>query len=168
MPDPRTIVMPGGARTIVVPSGTSAALSAVTLAPAYAWPLAEPGDVQDYRLDVTAPLATIGDVLNEAAVSIMPSGPSELAAASLTADQCGVISLSLGGGVAGRNYRVRVDAQTDAGRAYSWMIGLLIDPSQASLPLPAPASAGYGPALVWGAGGLDFSRSDNSGLLVLF
>ncbi len=117
------------------------------------WSMAEPGDNLDYYLDVTRPLADVGDTIASASLSVSPSGTGELQAANLTVNGS-VIGWWGSGGVAGRNYLVRIDAVTAGGRTFEWFVGLLVDPrSGRGRPCPPP-SAGYGTAITWTASGL--------------
>lgn len=78
-----------------------------------------------------------------------------------------IITAWLTGGVAGRSYAARIEASTDGGRVFEWFVGLLIDPTQAANPLASAPSPGFGTPVTWGySPTLDFSNSDNSGLLL--
>src|SRR5579875_1470860 len=100
-------------RTLAVPATPQ-------LVPALlAWPLAYASDDLDYSLDVTAPLAEVGDTLETVAVSAAPSGTGEMAVQSVTVAGS-VITVMLAGGQPGRRHVVRVVATTLGGRVFEW------------------------------------------------
>lgn len=125
------------ARAVVIPSDGDAFLQ---------WQTAEPSEVLDYVLDATA--AIPGDLIAALSVSIFPSGSGEMTASAVSA-VLNVATIRLSGGVAGRLYSIRVDATTQLGRLYSWVVYLpVMDPRSNIAPSPAPV-ANFGDAIVW-------------------
>ena len=125
------------ARTVVIPADGDAFLQ---------WQTAEPSDALDYVLDATA--AIPGDLIAALSVSIFPSGSGEMTVSAVSA-VLNVATIRLSGGVAGRLYSIRVDATTQLGRLYSWVVYLpVMDPRSNIAPPPAPV-ANFGAAVVW-------------------
>ena len=106
------------------------------------WPTAQPDDILDYALNVTAALADVGDTIVTATVCAAPSGFGELAINSI-AFSGGLITVWLAGGVAGRVYYVNINAYTTAGREFSWFVRLAISAILAINPIPPPTNPGY-------------------------
>jgi hypothetical protein len=114
--------------------------------------MAEPDDVLDYALDVSGPLLDSGgDSIASASVSVAPSGIGELSVQSIDVEDP-IITAWLSGGVAGRHYTVRIEATTDGGRTFEWLIGLRIDPELATYPMPRLDSPHFGDAVTWPIG----------------
>lgn len=134
-------------RTIAI--GQRSSLYGVVSAPLRRWPVAEPEDLLDYSLDITALLADVADTVISAQVSVSPSGLGELAASGL-AVAGGVVTLMLGGGVCGRDYVIQIACQTEAARTFGFRVGLAIDNPMAAYPNTPPSSPGFGPPVVWG------------------
>jgi hypothetical protein len=134
-------------RTIVI-GAPSSIYGVCPVQPMLQWPMAGPDEVLDYSLDVTAQLADVGDTIAYATISVSPSGTGELAVGALNV-LGNVITAWLSGGVAGRNYLVRIEITTNAARTFQWMIGLLMDPELAGYPLAVPPSLGFGPLTTW-------------------
>ena len=145
------------ARTIVLPSGQAPSLNAGVIAPGYRWPVAAPGSVLDYSLDLTAPLGDVGDAIAAVTVSAAPSGTGELTIQRL-AFAGTVMTAWLGAGPAGRNYAVQVGIATQGGRTLDYQVGLLVDPANAALSPPVSNPA-FGAAFTWPPGelALDFT-----------
>lgn len=150
-------------RTITV--GAPASIYGVCpVQPSLGWPMAQPDEVLDYSLDVSALLSDVDDTITSASLAVSPSGAGELTASAL-AVQGGVITVWLADGVAGRRYLIRVEAITAGGRTFEWLIGLSIDPALATWPPTAAPSPAFGTVLTSGGASLDFSNPDNSGQL---
>lgn len=115
---------------------------------ALAWPMAQPADVLDYSLDVSAALADIGSTLAGISVSAAPSGAGELTVNSASFSG-GVITVWLAGGVPSRSYTVQIVATTADAQELTWFVALPIDPAQAVPPIPVPPSPGYGAPVVY-------------------
>ncbi len=133
-------------RTVVVraqPSGYG-----VAGAPLLVWPTAQPDDLLDYALDATAPLADVADSIVSASLAIMPSGTGELQASALSVAGP-LVTLWLGGGVAGRTYLVRLDVKTVGRRTFSWIVRLPVSADLAAIPPPPAAVPGFGTAMLW-------------------
>lgn len=129
--------MPVLARTVVIPADGDVFLQ---------WQTAEPSDALDYVLDATA--AIPGDLIETLSVSIFPSGAGEMAVSAVSA-VLNVATVNTYGGVAGRLYSIRVDATTQLGRFYSWVVYLpVMDPRSNIAPPPAPV-ADFSAATVW-------------------
>ncbi len=145
----------------------NAAFGALAAAPAQRWPVRQPGDLLDYALDVSFALFDVADDLAAVAWSASPSGPGELTAVSVGVEG-GVITGWMSGGMPGRVYVVRIEATTIAGRKFEWLAGIQVSAILGPIPLPAPASPGFGPPATWAYGpGFDFSFPGNSWLLPL-
>lgn len=130
------------ARTLIVPTTPIGGYGA-TPSLALQWPTAEPGDVLDYYLDVTAPLADLSDTILTASAAVAPSGAGEMTISSMSITGT-VIGVWLAGGIAGRSYLIRVLATTTGGRTLEWIVRLKVDAFLAAYPLPAPPSLGFG------------------------
>ena len=129
--------MTSAARTLTIPAGGEVFLQ---------WQTAETSDALDYDLDATA--AIPGDLISSLAVSVSPSGAGELVAVSASA-VLNAVSIQLSDGVSGRLYSVRVDATTELGRSYSWIIYLpVVSPHSTNAPPPPPV-AGFGTSVQW-------------------
>lgn len=115
--------------------------------PMLRWPSAGPDEVLDYSVDVTAPLNEIGASLVSVSVAIAPSGSGELSARTLSVSGT-VITVWLAGGVAGRRYRIKIAAITQSDE-FEWLIGLRIDPWNATFPTPEPPSTNFGTPITW-------------------
>jgi|ERR1700733_11435398 len=103
----------------------------------------------DYTYDTTEDLEGLNDSIASVSASIKPSGSGELSIVSLTFVQP-YITVYLAGGVAGRDYLIRITALTASGtRTFEWLFKLLIDPTLATWPLVAPPSTGFGSATTW-------------------
>jgi hypothetical protein len=143
-------------RTIVVGGAAAPAWSQYNV-PAYPqvlrWPVAEPDEVLDYSLDVSSLLSDVGDTIASATLAVSPSGAGELVASALSV-LGGVITGWLGGGVAGRRYVVRIQAVTNGARSFSRLVGLPIDPTLATCPLPAAPDLDFGPVITWNPGAI--------------
>jgi hypothetical protein len=126
------------------------------LGPTLTWPVKEPDAYLDYSYDASDDVgsAAIGtssvstDAIGTFSVSIAPSGAGELVADNLSISGS-VITLWLAGGVAGRDYVVKIDGTCQSGRVFSWCIGLAMDPLLARYPLAVPPSAGFGAPVSW-------------------
>jgi hypothetical protein len=116
--------------------------------PALRWSAAQPDDDLDYSLDLSALLTDAGDTLSSVSLSTSPWGAGELVASNLTAAGS-IITAWLSGGVPGRDYTVKVEAQTVGGRLLEYLPHLLIGPDLAANPIPAPPNAGFSVALTW-------------------
>jgi hypothetical protein len=141
-------------RTLVATASTSTISSPFVVSTGQSkpyWPVAEPGEILDYALDVTAPLADIDDSIEAVAVCVAPSGFRELQVSDLIVEG-NIIALLLGEGVASRDYTVRFYARTTRGLYLVWYAGLLIDPSTAPLYVPPPFDFGYGKPIIWPPG----------------
>jgi hypothetical protein len=142
--------MQSSARTITIgtrsPFGTYGTMPA---GPGYWWPAAQPAAFLDYAADVSALLD--GDTIIAASLEVSPAGDGELIAAFLNVDGC-LVSWWGWGGIAGKNYTVRLTLQTAGHRTIPVTIGLGIDRLLASYPLPPAPIAGFGRPLVWSVG----------------
>jgi hypothetical protein len=118
------------------------------IGPPWCWPMAEPDDVLDYSIDITAALADVADALDTVTLAVSPWGAGELVASQLIVAG-GVITGWLGPGLAGRNYIVRIEGLTVAGRTFEWFVDLLIDPDRVAFPLPLPPNLDFGGTLTW-------------------
>ncbi len=111
--------------------------------PDVTWPMKEPGSYLDFSYNAAPDLSLGPDTLTSIAVSIKPSGAGELTAVSASFSGA-MITVWLGGGVAGRSYVVKIDGTCASGRVFEWTAGIVCDPVLASYPLAAPASADFG------------------------
>jgi hypothetical protein len=107
------------------------------------WPTSEPDDVLDYKLDMTAALADVGDTLTSVTAAVAPSGTEELTPSRLSFSG-GVITVWLSHGVAGRLYVIQINAFTAANREFSFYVELPISLDTAITPSPPPPSPGFG------------------------
>ncbi|WP_158933229.1 hypothetical protein [Acidisphaera sp. S103] len=100
------------------------------------WPIAQPDDLLNYSLDLTAPLASITDTIGSVSVSVSPQ--NELPASNVSFSG-GVVSVWPGnGGIAGRTYQVKIDViGADTGMEISKTIALPISSISATYSLPA-------------------------------
>ncbi len=124
------------------------------------FPLKQPEDIRTYLLDVTAELLNINDTLVSVSASAKPSGTGELQVSSITVVGT-VVTLGLMGGVAGRDYTLKLISSTASGQVFTYEVGLLVNPERAWLYPPTPPSWGYGTPVVWSAAqwlGLNFAR----------
>jgi len=110
------------------------------------WPTAEIYDSLDYCLDASA--AITNDHITFVAVSASPSGTGELVPSAVSVVGM-LVEMTLSDGVAGRMYQVRVDITTQTGREYSWLVGLPINPENATYPLPLAPDPGFGLSSTW-------------------
>ena len=136
-------------RTVILPPAQpqgSRVWQPIAALPALWWPTAEPGDDLDYYADATAPLA--GDTITSASLAVQPSGTGEIQPADLSVTNS-IVSVWLTGGVPGRTYTAKIVAQTEAGRTFVWLIGIVCDPLLVSFPISPPPSPGFGPAVTW-------------------
>lgn len=143
------------ARTIVLPSRLQNTYGTLPAPFAFQWPMAEPEDNLDYSVDATARFAEVNDSIATVSLSINPSGTGELQALDL-AVQGSVITAQLTGGVAGRNYAIKVVATGISGRVFTWKVGLSINNEFASWPVPKPPVAGFGTPITWTSGATVF------------
>jgi hypothetical protein len=86
--------------------------------------------------------------VTSASVSVAPSGSGELVVNSVSL-VANFLVLILSGGVAGRQYQIKVDADTLLGSTYEAIIGLSMDPLLAAFPPPAPPSLDFGTPVTW-------------------
>jgi len=114
------------------------------------WPTAEIYDSLDYCLDASA--AITNDHITFVAVSASPSGTGELVPSSVSVIGM-LIKMTLSGGVAGRTYQVRIDATTQTGAEYSWIVVLPINAENATYPLPIAPDPFFGISSTWTYGG---------------
>lgn len=140
-------------RTLVVGGANIVPLSAREVMLGYPrlwWPEADPCEFLDYTLDVTAPLE--GDTITAASLSVCPSNSGDLIPAFLNVSG-NLISFWGYGGIAGRDYRVRIKTQTTGLRNPNWTIGLPINPLLASyVSTLTPITLGSSPDLTWSEG----------------
>lgn len=116
--------------------------------------MAEPGATLDYSLNLAAPLADISDAIISASAAVSPSGIGEMAVLGVAVSG-DILTTILSGGVPARNYAVRVDVRTAGGDVFEYYVGVLVDPSAATvMPPPAPPSAGFGTAVTWASTGM--------------
>lgn len=137
-------------RTVIIggrsPFGTYGTMPA---GPGYWWPTAQPGAFLDYAVDVSALLD--GDTIIAASLEASPAGDGELIPAFLNVDGC-LVSWWGWGGIAGKNYTVRIVLQTAGHRTIPVTIGLGIDRLLARHPLPPAPIPGFGRPLIWSVG----------------
>lgn len=113
------------------------------------WPDAEPDDFLDYSADITAWLTDVDDILNSASVSIAPSGCGDMVCSRVVAAG-GLITAWLGGGIAGRDYTVKLLIRTLCGRYSEWPIGLTVLRPLITQPLPDyPLCEDFGVPVIW-------------------
>lgn len=99
---------------VPVPRGTPAAASALA-----SWPAKDPGDVLDYRFDITTAVAgNPGDGISALDVAISPNNPGDLVLNSCWADGTSAV-LWLAGGQVGTTYTVTLTLATTVGRMLS-------------------------------------------------
>jgi hypothetical protein len=115
--------------------------------PAYQWPVTEPDTSRDYALNYSIALQPL-DVPLEASLSVQPSGSGELQATNLRVVG-GLLTWHGAGGIAGRNYIVKINIRTALPETLSFLIGLPIDDLLAIQPLPDPPNSGFGPIIEW-------------------
>ena len=128
MPTPAAhVCVPSSARVIKldefvpVPRGTPA--SCVPLA---SWPPKDPGDVLDYRFDISmALIGNPGDGISSLDVSIAPNNPGDLVLNSCFADGASAV-LWLAGGQSGTSYTITLTISTTAGRTLSRSVLLTV------------------------------------------
>ncbi|MEJ0017549.1 MAG: hypothetical protein WDN25_13480 [Acetobacteraceae bacterium] len=132
----------------------------------YCWPVKEPESALDYSADATIPMEDIEETIIIASLAIRPSGAGEMQAISLSIDDL-VITARLAGGVAGRDYILKLLIVAPNELVLEYLISLKIDPLLATKPIHPPPNPGFGPAIVATVPGyvpsLNFSMSLNSG-----
>jgi hypothetical protein len=111
------------------------------------WPLKGPDADLDYTYNTSEDMEGLNDTILSVQVSIQPSGAGEMTVASLNFAQP-YITAYLAGGVAGRDYLVKVKATTPL-RTFEWAFNVLVDPTFATWPLPAPPSSDFGTVTSW-------------------
>ena len=131
------------ARTVAVPPPLTAAYGTLPAPQALRWPVAGADANLDYYIDFTAAIIDAGDTIAAVGVSVAPSGAGELSVATVTIEG-NIVGAWLSGGVAGRDYTIRNDVTTVAGRTFEALVGLLVDPATAAFPLPDPPSTSFG------------------------
>lgn len=113
------------------------------------WPDAEPDDFLDYSANISKWLADAGDILNSASISVAPSGDDEMVCTRVVAAG-GLITAWLGGGVAGRDYTIKLLIRTLCGRYSEWLIGLTVLRPLTAQPLPdSPQCDDFGVPVIW-------------------
>lgn len=122
------------------------------------WPSPIPGANLDYSLDVSNDLLPIGDSVASAVLSIQPSGTGELQPVDLAVNGL-LITAQLSGGIAGRNYVVRIIVNTESGRVFPYLIGLQMNALLAFWPLQPAPTPGFGTAITWSGGVTVFGPS---------
>lgn len=110
------------------------------------WQAKQPDDSLSYTLNLTDVLG--GASLTGASAAAKPSGAGELSLDSISAAS-GEISVTASGGVAGRNYLVKVTGTTSAGSVFEFIPQLPVDPTLAVYPPSDPPSDDFGPAITW-------------------
>lgn len=110
------------------------------------WPIAEPDDSLDYNLDLTAVMSATSDVIESVSISAAPSGSGELVLSNAYVGGY-LIEFFASGGVAGRLYAILINVVTGAGREYSWLANIAIDPTYAIPPIPIAPNPGFGTAI---------------------
>jgi hypothetical protein len=108
------------------------------------WPVKQPEDELDYSLDFTALLDDVGDYIASASVSMAPSGGSD-AQPTLLSIYGNLVTVWIGGGVAGRTSMATIGVQTTMGRTFEMFVNIQVSLLSATWPLPAPSSTGPGP-----------------------
>jgi hypothetical protein len=114
------------------------------------WEMNGPDANLDYSLDLARALQAEGDAIEAVTVSVAPNGSGELSASNLTVTGS-LITVFLGGGIAGRVYRIKVVVTTTSSPARSpeYLVYLPIDPRFAIGPIPPPQNIGFGTPLTF-------------------
>lgn len=124
---------------------------AITPLPATTWPSPQSTDaVLAYSWDVSSDLGSV--TVSSVSISAAPSGAGELTISNLSMTGS-VVTAFISGGVAGRQYVVKIDVSYGGASVYSKLIGLTVAPILANWDtMPDPPSAGFGTPLVWTGG----------------
>jgi hypothetical protein len=123
----------------------------------------QPGSVKTYKIDAACALGST--VIESVSAAIAPNGLSEAVIAALTVNgQC--VDLTVGGGVPGRSYVVKIDVTSFGTPVAEYARALYIDRVFAAWPIGDPAGTAFGPAVTWqsNATQLNFSKARNSWL----
>ncbi len=114
------------------------------------FPPARPSDNLDYSADATAPLGEVADTLSLLTLTITPSGTGEMQCLAVVAAGS-VITAQLAGGVAQRQYTIKVVGTGLSGRVWEWLFQLVVDEAGSVAPGPPP-STGPGAPVTWSSG----------------
>ena len=117
------------------------------------FPLKQPEDIRTYPLDVSSRILLANDSLVSVSASAKPSGTGEIQITSITVVGT-VVTLGLMGGVAGRDYTLKLISSTASGQVFTYEVGLLVNPERAWLYPPTPPSTGFGGAVSWASTGM--------------
>jgi hypothetical protein len=121
---------PNQSRTIVLPVKPSVGFS-------LAWPTADPGDMLDYGLDITAWLADAGTTITQVDATASPlDGVIQLPSYSFSG---GVITVQIGGGAVGTTYAIGITVILASGEHLHRGIALPIAALTQSVSVPADA-----------------------------
>jgi len=101
------------------------------------WPTADPGDLLDYCLDITAWLADAGTTISQ--VDVTPSPLDGIIAIPAYSFDAGVITVQIGGGNVGTTYAIGITAILASGEHLHRGIALSI--AALTQPVSVPADA---------------------------
>jgi hypothetical protein len=108
------------------------------------WNHADVSTNLDWSLDVSMPLASVGDTIRDVSWSLAPSGQGERKVLALVVSDDSIVTGQLFGGVAGRNYKNRLIVTGFSQRVWTWQINQFVTPIPREYPLPNPPSLGFG------------------------